>query len=272
MATRGSFESDQAIWATTRLHEQYPVLDVPPGVTPLVEIVYRDNRIVVDYGTEDLILLGAIEIGTGADIPLWEIDWWEGPTAEQYVVESAHDGYCLATSDAFEDREGLVLAWHRPGRPSLRVKVKHPRYVDMHRIITGSTERDVWRAIVVEDWRERAPLFAIAKVLNVSAAAAVNLPLLGEAIAAVPVEFARALNTVVDRLRDAHAALVRRIDHAWADRPSGNRRVFAEWARTTGFATLLFSRLDDHPWELEAWALVRPEAVPVGFGVRDEEG
>ncbi|HEV7758701.1 MAG TPA: hypothetical protein VGO78_06915 [Acidimicrobiales bacterium] len=104
VATRGSFDSEQAEWATAHLRRRYPGLDVPEGVTPLVEIVYPANRIVVDHGHEDLVLLGAIDHTTGADVPLWEVDWWPGPVAAQHVVGSAHDGYLLATSDALGGR------------------------------------------------------------------------------------------------------------------------------------------------------------------------
>ena len=60
VATRGSFDSEQAKWASGQLCQRYPELDVPDGLTPLVEIVYSGNRIVVDYGREDLVLLAAI--------------------------------------------------------------------------------------------------------------------------------------------------------------------------------------------------------------------
>jgi RNA ligase len=155
VATRGSFDSEQAVWATGHLRRRYGDLRVPAGVTPLVEVLYPENRIVVDHGREDLVLLGVIEVATGADVPLWEIDWWPGPTAAQHVVASADGAYRLATGDAFARREGLVLAWYRPGRPSVRAKVKHPSYVELHRIVTGSTERDIGRAVVVGDWRHR---------------------------------------------------------------------------------------------------------------------
>jgi RNA ligase len=263
VATRGSFESDQAIWASGHLRCRYPELRVPEGLTTLVEIVYSDNRIVVDHGREDLVLLAAIDNSTGADVPVWEIDWWPGPMVEQHVVGSAADAYMLATSNAFGEREGLVLTWYRPGKPSLRVKVKHPHYVQLHRIVTGLTERDIWRTIVAAEWRELGGSGAVARVLNVSVAMADALPGMDELLAATPADFSARAHLVEVRLREAYAVLVASVDEWWATRPDGERRRFAEQARATTFPSLLFSRLDGRPWRLEAWGLVRPESVLV---------
>lgn len=56
VATRGSFESDQALHARALL-ETHDTGDwwalIGMGYTPLVEIVYPDNRIVLDYGGAD---------------------------------------------------------------------------------------------------------------------------------------------------------------------------------------------------------------------------
>ncbi len=52
ISTRGSFDSDQAIWATCWLNRNYPpaLLSLwPAECTFLFEIVYPENRIVIDY-------------------------------------------------------------------------------------------------------------------------------------------------------------------------------------------------------------------------------
>jgi RNA ligase len=66
IATRGSFESEQAIHATDVLRNKYPDFKPAPGFTYLFEIVYPENRIVLDYGDQDdLILLGMRNIDRG---------------------------------------------------------------------------------------------------------------------------------------------------------------------------------------------------------------
>ena len=68
IATRGSFISEQAIRGTEILHQKYKDFHFKKQYTYLFEIVYPQNRIVVDYGdTEDLILLAIIHTETGEE-------------------------------------------------------------------------------------------------------------------------------------------------------------------------------------------------------------
>ena len=69
MATRGSFESDQAIHATRRLNDYRFHRDTARRWTLLVEIVYPANRIVCDYTDRDgLIMLGAVRVRDGKTV------------------------------------------------------------------------------------------------------------------------------------------------------------------------------------------------------------
>lgn len=273
VATRGSFDSWQALWATAYLRDNFESFDAPAGLTPLVEIICRDNRIVVEHHAEGLVLLAAIDHASGADLPLWEVDWWPGSQVDQHVVDSAHDAYLLATSETYEQREGLVLTWYRPNRPSFRAKVKHPRYVFLHGILTAFTERDVWRAVVAEEWRSRAAPSEIGKVLNVSAETAAAVPNLADALALTPPEFCARVDEVVGRLRTRYAQMIAEVDAVWEQHPSGPRRAFAEWANAyREIRSLLFNRLDGRRWQLQAWSLVRPEPVVINAPrLKDEE-
>ena len=104
---------------------------------------------------------------------------------------------------------------------------------------------------------------AVARVLNLSAATVDALPSMEELLAATPADFSTRARMVEVRLREEYTVLVGRVDDWWATRPDTDRRRFAEQARATMFASLLFSRLDGRPWQLDAWALIRSEAVLV---------
>ena len=58
-ATKGSFVSDQAIKGKEIL-EKYDYMRLSPDFTYLFEIIYPENRIVVSYDYEDLVLLASI--------------------------------------------------------------------------------------------------------------------------------------------------------------------------------------------------------------------
>jgi RNA ligase len=147
VATRGSFESEQAQHATRWLSERPGwVLDDSYGWTPLVEIIYPGNRIVCDYGDRDeLVLLGAVHIESGDYV---------GPEAAARVT-----GWPYKLADTFEYmtlREALE-APPRPGAEGLCVrypdnrivKIKQEDYVRLHRIVTGLSERSIWGAVTL---------------------------------------------------------------------------------------------------------------------------
>lgn len=70
IATRGSFTSDQAIWATEWFRRYANLEFFNPRHTYLFEILIRWNRIVVHYDWEGLVLIGIVDTETGRDIDL----------------------------------------------------------------------------------------------------------------------------------------------------------------------------------------------------------
>jgi len=144
VATRGSFASEQAIHATRLLAERYPEFVPPPGMTVLAEIIYPENRIVVDYGDmDDLVLLGAVDIATGEAVdPDW-VPMWPGPIAETMAARTLADALAMLPR---EGREGVVV---RLGDGST-VKLKQADYLALHRVLTGTSARSVWEYLTVD--------------------------------------------------------------------------------------------------------------------------
>ena len=141
IATRGSFASEQAIHATAVLQDRYGGWQPPAGVTALFEIIYPANRIVLDYrGMDDLVLLGAVDIATGQDVPMGALSW-PGPQAPIF------DCGTLASALALPPRpnaEGVVV---RILGTDVRVKLKQEDYIQLHRLITGLNARVVWERL-----------------------------------------------------------------------------------------------------------------------------
>jgi RNA ligase len=150
IATRGSFDSEQARHATEVWQQRYSHYTPPQGVTILVEIVYPGNRIVCDYGkTDDLYLLGAVDIKYGNSYGPWEdevIGPWPAPRASE-MRHITTLGEALSQPPR-PGAEGMVLRrWHSEDR----VKLKQADYVALHRIITGCTKRRLWEHLAVHD-------------------------------------------------------------------------------------------------------------------------
>lgn len=142
IATRGSFTSDQAVHATAVYLDRYAGRFEPEeGATYLFEIIYPSNRIVLDYGDlDDLVLLGAVDIATGTDVD--EVDGWPGPHIGRFPYVTVAEA--LAASPR-PNAEGLVLYLPLTGE---RLKIKQEDYVRLHRIVTGLTARTVWEYLL----------------------------------------------------------------------------------------------------------------------------
>jgi putative RNA ligase len=146
IATRGSFSSIQALEATKILKEKYPFNKVwyNPDFTYIFEIIYPDNRIVVDYGNKrDLILLAIIETATGREIPL------DDAPKELNVVTRYHglrdfskiiDNFQKFKGTQFE---GLVIKF----KSGFRVKIKTEDYKRLHKILSGINSKRIWECL-----------------------------------------------------------------------------------------------------------------------------
>lgn len=271
-ASKGSFTSTQAVWAQRRLDGR-DTSALVPGTTYLAEILYPQNRIVVDYGDRrDLVLLAAYG-ADGTEVPLAEAAaHWEGigsvvtvwpamPLAELLALtgSSTLPGGAAATGT---DAEGFVLRF----ASGVRAKAKIAEYVRLHKVLTGVTERDIWRGHGIQRFAG-LPLKQLAQGLNCSVAdieVSGGKPL-DALLEQVPDEFDHWVRSVIERLEAEAALRERAIDEAYASLAhlTGDRGAFARAARTvrdSGIRGALFQRLDGRTTEMVTWRQVRPEA------------
>jgi RNA ligase len=142
ISTRGSFESEQAAVATSLLNGKYAdsMAKMNPNWTYLFEIIYPENRIVVDYGKEEkLVLLGVIMTTTDHEIPLLPLFADLGFPLPR--VFEAQDLESLPRDT--QNFEGYVVRFEN----GLRVKVKLDDYVRLHKLMTGITPNRIWEML-----------------------------------------------------------------------------------------------------------------------------
>lgn len=144
IATRGSFTSEQAVEGTKMLRERIAEGFSPrEGVTYLFEVIYPENRIVLDYGSRrELVLLDALVTDSADRMPAVEAfieacDWFEHAEGHRSTLRK------LLTDPQRPNAEGWV-AYTVCGR---MVKVKQEDYVQKHRMISGLSEIAVWEAM-----------------------------------------------------------------------------------------------------------------------------
>jgi T4 RnlA family RNA ligase len=144
IASRGSFVSEQAVEGTRmlrRMQDQHGV-KLDPSLTYCFEVIYPENRIVVDYhGSHDLVLLAIFETETGRELPL-DTTWYPpAMTVERHAFDSVDRLVdALETDPTFAGQEGFVLRY----ASGLRVKVKSSEYLHYHRLVSRLSPKRIW--------------------------------------------------------------------------------------------------------------------------------
>ncbi len=236
IATRGSFDSEQAIFATNLLRRQYKDLipELHRGITYLFEIVYPENRVVVNYnGLRDIFLLGGVETKTGKDISLSELDTLNFRTADP--IEPVNKNNPLSVISLIEsNKEGVVIRY----KSGFRVKVKTEEYKRLHKLLTGVNARHIWELLR-------------------------NGQTLDSLLDKVPDEYYNWVNETVSKLEVDRAMVMARCFIDFTDRPNTeSRKELADYFRKCKYPAILFNLLDKKPSDKIIWKLVEPVNYP----------
>ena len=226
IASRGSFVGPQAVRATEILHRKYAHVPLDDSMTYLFEIIYPENRVIVDYGaTEDLILLAVIETDTGIEHPLRDIGF---PTVRKY--DGVRDFDELMAMEA-PNREGFVVRFES----GQRVKLKFEEYKRLHKILAGVNTQHVWEALRAAD--------------------SVN-PL----VERVPDEFHDWVRETENTLRTEFVKI--EFEARREMRFSGSRKELAAYFKQCQHSSLMFTMLDGGDYRDQIWRMIKPSATP----------
>lgn len=248
-ASKGSFISEQAQWAQKWIDSR-DTSRLLPGLTYLAEAIYPSNRIVVDYGSrEELVLLAVYRPseGTEASIGPDHSEQWApiGRTARYWgmkddiselVERAAVDVTMTGDTAGGQEEEGYVIRF-LSGR---RAKIKLASYLTLHKLFTGTNERTVWEALATG--HDPAVLFD-----------------------QVPDEFADWVRNVATALREQHTRIVddavNAYDFVMSTLPSNpDRKTFALAATQHANKSALFMIHDGDDAKVRdwAWKQIRP--------------
>jgi len=146
IATRGSFYSDQAKKATEML-KRYDLTSLSPDVTLLFEIIYPENKIVVNYGSkEELTLLAVFDYRTESELPWDQVELIAqqcGFTLPKVYNHTLDELVEMAKTIPFQE-EGWVLRFEN----GLRVKVKGADYLRIAKIKSHMSPLAFWEAFL----------------------------------------------------------------------------------------------------------------------------
>jgi RNA ligase len=145
--TRGSFLSDQAIWGTEWLYKNVNCDLMNKNHTYMVEIIYPTNRIVIDYGDKEaLVLTGIIDTQTGKE---FFYDYLKAES-DKIGIEMVKVFHFNEFSELFASKdtltvneEGYVITFEN----GYKFKLKGDEYCRIHRTICNLTLLNFWRII-----------------------------------------------------------------------------------------------------------------------------
>jgi RNA ligase len=246
LATRGSFTSDQSVKGLHILKSKFDLKRFIPNVTYLCEIIYPENRIVVDYGEEMITFLGATT-------PERELNWGTTKTlfrtsgiAYEDVVWTSMDPL---TEDLFKryqnlnesGKEGFVIRFYPSG---YRVKIKFEEYVRLHKIMTNFSTRNIWETLA-------------------------NGEDLMASLVDIPDEFHAKIKVYVDELTTQFQTIEREYTWIFDTTVKGleihnvpkekYRATFAQYALQYKHPSILFTMLDKRDYGKIIWDLIYPE-------------
>lgn len=270
VATRGSFTSDQAIFATKMFAERHAHSLVMPGITYLFEIIYPANRVVVNYDDmEDLVLLGGVVNEDGATHQAATLGW-DGTRVRNFGWMTLREALEM---EPRPNAEGVVLHLHDQ---KIMIKLKQDDYVALHRIISGLNEKNVWEHLAVDECS--GLIFAPehwASYLGIDPRDAQQYQASGPGWReSIPEEFQKWLGETSESIyKTAVDTLTSSLDLAAKASKIEDRRERYEMVKHHPCAKEIMRYIGDensHPLMLRAWREARPESTRAVFD-REED-
>lgn len=228
VASRGSFTSEQAIKASELLPNYPEHQDLDQTYTYILEIIYPNNRIVLDYGnSERLVMLAAINTQTGIELDLDCIAWSD--RAKSYPATEVPEWIASLNESELENQEGFILKWPN----GFRIKYKLAEYVRLHRVLTRIQAKDIWECL--SEKQDLAPF-----------------------LEAVPDEFYQWVKTVTQDLEAQYAAIEAECLASFKD--LGDRKATAAYFQTQSNVNIkvLFLMLDKRDYSSVIWKQIKP--------------
>ena len=240
IATRGSFVSEQAVKGKEMLDKLNTKNGLIPGYTYLFEIIYPENRIVVDYsGAERLVVLGCYNNETGIEGNIDEM------ANEGFEVVTKYntfgEGFDVLKKEISNSKEGYVIRF----RNGMRMKIKGDEYVRLHRILTNFSTTDIWE------------LLRTGGDMN-------------EFLERVPDEFDKWVKMTIRDLKYAHFSISERAGKLhdgfrygkYNDvYPEPTKKEFAEFVMKQNevLRPVMFSMWDKKPYDDIIWKIIKPK-------------
>lgn len=247
-ATRGSFTSEQAIEGMNILNSKYELDTFEKSIAYIGEVIYPQNRIVVDYG--DLSTVKFITAVPNRCYTHDNYDEFEFSRARDYFRYSGIKHKDIVKSKHYltfgpelpkqlkslntKNKEGFIFRFH----PSnFRMKIKFEDYIRLHRIITGVSNIAIWEYLV-----EDKPF--------------------DEILEKVPDEFYDWVKSTINTLKTEYTIIENEYKVIYnkikGEYNTDDKKVFASYAKQYKYPSILFNMNTGKSYSDKIWKLIRP--------------
>jgi len=148
MATNGSFTSEQSIKGLEIFKSKYDLDKFDKNITYVVEIIYKENKIVVDYGNDERVVFltlfnkdRELNVSTMRSILLSQGVSISDIVNSELLLDSDENLAISLKEKNLQNSEGYVLRF----QPSnYRIKIKFEDYVKLHSFLANFSNVDIW--------------------------------------------------------------------------------------------------------------------------------
>jgi RNA ligase len=247
LCTKGSFISTQAIKGMEIIKSKFNLESFIPEMTYLLEILYPENRIVVDYGKkEDVIFIGATSVGEELHWTTAQALFKASGIPKKNIVKTeqhfsfSHDLFKSLKSQNEQNKEGFVLRF-QPG--NFRMKIKFDDYVRLHRLLTDFSNIDIWESLRDGKNLEK------------------------ELLDRVPDEFDRWVKSKISEIRNNFEKIEKEAKDLYkifsdsSEKVSTTKAEYSIWVKKQkkNLQPILYSIFDGKDYQKIIWRLIRPE-------------
>jgi len=237
IATRGCFDGERAVKANEMI-KRYDASKLNPNYSYLFEIIYPENRVVLDYGkTEDLFLITMFETKSGRELTYDEM--LANNDAGFPVVERL-DG--VTSIDELKglntpNEEGFVIRFP----DGLRVKVKFEDYLTLHKCMFSVTTKRIWEWMMAGEHRD-------------------------DLLERMPDEQYEVIKKLIDdfqakynEIETAAKELFEKYEFKLGKTQAQSRKEFAAYMADSPYRALAFLMLDNRPYDKAIWKMIEPD-------------
>ena len=245
LSTKGSFTSEHSIKGKEILDSKYNVHPIPKGYTTLVEIIYPQNMICVNYGNdESLVVLSMISNASGKELDYNSLklitDETKMPLVKQYDGISDYESL---KKNINNNQEGYVIKFSNGSM----CKIKGEEYVRLHKILTEFSNVDIWEYL--KDGRD-----------------------INELLDRVPDEFDMWVKSTIRDIKYGYFQVSetsgKLFDHKMYGKyndlePETDKKKYAEWVMNQDeiLRPILFRMFDKKDYSDYIWKIIKPQYV-----------